>query len=302
MQNAGGEQKRAMRLSLAVGVGLLAVKVGAWWFTGSAAILSDAAESVLHVAAVGFAAFSLCLSLRPATEQFPYGYERVSFFSAGFEGGMIVLAAVGILLETIRKWLGGLELQHLGSGAWAVAAAGAVNGALGWHLIRTGRRVNSLILIANGKHVMTDCWTSIGVLAGLLAVILTERQFFDPLCAIAVACNILWSGGRLVRDSIGGLMDYSDPQTGEAIRARLQTICQELGVQHHQLRFRYTGGRMMIEVHLLFPYSTPLGAAHRVATQVEDRLIADLRSPAEVITHLEALEDHADVHRTRSRA
>jgi cation diffusion facilitator family transporter len=292
----------AMRLSLAVGLLLLVAKCAAGWITGSSAILSDAAESILHVAAVGFAAFSLWLSLRPPTERFPYGYERVSFFSAGFEGGMIVLAAIGIILEAVRKWIAGLEFQHLGAGAWVVAAAGAINGALGWYLIRTGRRANSLIVVANGKHVLTDCWTSLGVVAGLLAVIATGWRPFDPLCAIAVACNILWSGGRLMRDSISGLMDYSDPRLGEAIHRRLDEICRQLGVQHHGLRYRHTGGRVLAELHLLFPFRTPLGEAHRLATELEDRLAAALDVPAEIITHLEALEDHTEVHRTRVSA
>jgi len=159
-----------MKLSLAVGVLMLVGKGAAWWITGSAAILSDALESVVHVVAVGFAAFSLWLSMRPATKRFHYGYERISFFSAGFEGAMIIVAAIAIIAVAVQKWIAGLSLEQLGFGTWLVAGAGALNGALGWYLIYTGKSTGSLILVANGKHVLTDCWTSAGLGVGLLLV------------------------------------------------------------------------------------------------------------------------------------
>ena len=157
----------AMRISLAFGVLMLAGKITAYLMTGSAAILSDAAESVIDVVAVAFAAFSLRLSTKPAKPSFLYGYERITFFSAGFEGAMIVLAAIFILYAAIEKWLTGLRLENLGSGTALVLTAGMLNAGLGWYLIRTGRRSHSLILEANGKHVITDSWTSFGVVAGL---------------------------------------------------------------------------------------------------------------------------------------
>jgi cation diffusion facilitator family transporter len=287
-----------MRISLAVGIVMFAGKVGAWWFTGSAAILSDASESVVHVVAVAFAAFSLRLSLRPATDKYPYGFERVNFFSAGFEGAMIVFAAVTIIVTAIRNWIGGLELQNLGAGTLVIGIAGVVNGGLGWYLIRTGQRTNSLILVANGKHVLTDCWTSLGVVVGLALVILTGWKPLDPLCALAVAANILVSGSRLMRDSVAGLMDYSDPKLADHIRARLE----EFGLQFHDLRCRSTGRRILVQVHLLFPYRVPIGEAHRLATELEDRLADALEYPVEVTTHLEALEDHSQVHPPGSSA
>src|SRR5208337_4303833 len=125
------------------------------------------AESVIHVIAVGFASFSLRLSTKPASSQFLYGYERIAFFSAGFEGAMIVVAAVAIFVESIRRWMGGLQLEHVGAGALLVLVAGILNAGLGYYLLRTGRRTNSLILEANGRHVLTDSWTSFGVVGGL---------------------------------------------------------------------------------------------------------------------------------------
>ena len=162
--------------------------------------------------------------------------------------------------------------------------------------VRIGRRTNSLILEADGKHVLTDSWTSFGVVGGLGLVLLTHWKPFDPLVAIAVAANILWSGGRLVWHSAAGLMDYSDPKAGRKIRDQLDAICSELTIQYHGVRFRTTGYRQIIEVHLLFPRLTSVSEAHRLATILEERLPAALGMPAEVITHLESLEDHADVH------
>ena len=286
----------AMLLSLIFGVVMLAGKTVAYFMTHSAAIFSDAAESVIHVIAVAFAAFSLRLSSKPASTQFLYGYERITFFSAGFEGAMIVVAAIAILYESIRRWIAGLQLEHLGAGVLLILMAGILNAGLGYYLLRTGRRTNSLILEANGKHVLTDSWTSFGVVAGLGLVLLTHWKPFDPLIAIAVAVNILWSGGHLVWRSAVGLLDYSDPETGRQIRDKLDAICSELGIQYHGVRFRTTGYRQIIEVHLLFPRQTSVSEAHRLATILEERLPVELGMPAEVMTHLESLEDHADVH------
>lgn len=286
----------AMRMSLIFGVAMLLGKTAAYFMTHSAAIFSDAAESVIHVIAVGFAAFSLRLSAKPASHHFLYGYERITFFSAGFEGALIIVAAIAILFESIHDWIAGLKLQHLGSGVVLILLAGILNAGLGYYLVRTGRRTNSLILEANGKHVMTDSWTSFGVVAGLALVLLTHWMPFDPLVAIVVAVNILWSGGRLVWQSAMGLLDYSDPDAGRRIRERLDAICEDLDIQYHGVRFRTTGYRQIIEVHLLFPRLTSVSDAHSLATALEERLPAELGIPAEVVTHLESLEDHSEVH------
>jgi cation diffusion facilitator family transporter len=290
------QMRLAMRLSLGFGVVVFVGKIGAYVFTGSAAILSDAAESVVHVVAVGFAAFSLVLSTRPASDRFRYGYERIGFFSAGFEGALIVLAAVYILITAAQKWIVGFELKHVGGGVAVVVAAALLNAALGWYLVRTGRRTGSLILEANGKHVLSDSWTSLGVVVGLGLVMLTGWQGFDPLCAIAVALNILWSGGRLVRRSVSGLMDYADPDMADLLKRHLDQISLELNVAYHGVRFRNAGYRTLVELHLLFPHELPVGEAHRLATEIEERLAEAVSRPLEVVTHLESQADHGDVH------
>lgn len=289
-----------MRLSLWTGVIMLIAKCGAWYLTGSSAIFSDALESVIHLAAVAFATFSLWLSRRPANARFQYGYERITFFSAGFEGALIAAAAVAIIVTAIFKWLQGLQLESLGLGTLITLAAGLLNGALGLYLVRTGRKNNSIILVANGKHVFTDCWTSLGVIAGLCLVMLTGWKPFDPICAIIMAINILWSGGQLMWQSIRGLLDYADPAVERQLRQRLDELVQEAGIGFHELRFRETGGRVLVEVHLLFPYQQPLGQAHAAATHIEKMLAASISQPIEVITHLESEEDHAEHHPPRS--
>jgi cation diffusion facilitator family transporter len=287
----------AIDLSLIVGLIMLLGKVTAYFLTRSTAIFSDAAESVVHLIAIGFAVFSLRLSNKPAVPKFLYGYERIAFFSAGFEGAMIVVAAIAIFLEAIRKWMSGLEIAHLGVGTLLIFFAGITNAGLGYYLLSMGRRNHSAILEADGKHVLTDSWTSFGVVTGLSLVLFTQWKPLDPLVAIAVALNVLWSGGRLVWRSALGLLDYSDPNDGRRIRDQMDRICSELTIQYHGLRFRTTGCRQLVEVHLLFPQATTVSDAHRLATILEERLPVELGMPTELVTHLESLEDHGAVHR-----
>ncbi len=289
-------QRVAMRLSLAVAFFMLGAKLYAYWITGSAAILSDAAESVVHIVAVCFAAYSLWLSLKPPDRSHLYGHDRISFFSAGFEGAMIVVAACYILFVSIRKLMTGLVLENLGIGTVLVFSACLINGALGAFLVRVGRGRRSLILEANGKHVLTDCYTSLGVVAGLVLALLTRWLYFDPILAILVALNILWSGGKLVRRSIGGLMDEVDPLLESTLREILNRKTEALGIQYHGLRYRNAGNKVWIEVHLLFPRSELLHSAHSIATQIEEDLEKELPVRTEVISHLEPLEDHQVVH------
>jgi cation diffusion facilitator family transporter len=289
-------QSVAMRWSLALGIAMLVGKSVAYWLTGSAAILSDAIESVIHIAAVGFAAFSVALSQRPARESSPYGYERISFLSAGFEGGMISIAAIWIIAVAVQKWLTGLRIERLGTGALLTLAAAAINLGLGLYLVRTGRRTKSIIVEANGQHVLTDSWTSFGVVGGLVLVLLTGWKLLDPLVAIAVAFNILLTAGQLMRRSVIGLLDLPDPAVAGRIRETCEAVCKELGIGHHRLRFRDAGQHIIVSVHLLFPHHLPLGRAHQLATHFE-RLFADrMKIPMEVVTHLESVEDHGNIH------
>jgi cation diffusion facilitator family transporter len=286
----------AMNLSLVTGLVMFVMKMGAYLLTGSSAILSDAAESVVHVAAVIFAAYSLRLSYRPPDADHLYGHAKISYFSAGFEGAMIMLAAIYIIYESIHKWMGGLRLENLGAGTLLTAAAAVINGALGGYLVWLGRRKHSLILEANGKHVLTDCWTSLAVVVGLILVLTTKWLPFDPICGIIMACNILWSGGGLVKSAFVGLMDQADPAAQAKLTEILDREARQQGLSYHQLRHRNLGDAHWVEVHLLFPNEASLAEAHRTATKIERVIESSLEPRAFVTTHLECASDHAELH------
>jgi len=281
-----------MSLSLGAGLLLLVLKAAAYVQTGSTAILSDLGESVAHMAAVGFATYSLWLSLRPADARHLYGHAKVGFFSAGFEGAMIITAAVYIFYEAAKSAWHGPHLQHLPVGMALTTLGAALNGALGWHLIRTGRRRASIILEANGHHVLTDCWTSLGVLIALGLVQWTGWLYWDPIFAAAAAVNILRSGLQLLRRSISGLMDEADPETGDLIERIVAEETQRRGIGFHNLRHRNVGDAHWVELHLDFPAEILLRDAHRAATEIEEALESRIRPAAQVITHLECVGDH----------
>jgi len=290
------QQALAMRWSLGIGVLMFGLKVGAYLLTGSAAILSDAAESVVHVVAVAFATYSLALSFRPPDARHPYGHAKISFFSAGFEGAMIILAALFIIYESIRKWVTGFELERLDAGLGLTALAVVLNGGLGWWLVRLGKQQNSLILRANGRHVLTDCYTSIAVIAALLLVMFTGWKHWDPLFGILVALNILWSGGHLIRESYAGLMDEAEPTTQAAITAVVERETQARGLRFHALRHRNLGNATQVDLHLLFPAATSIREAHAQATAVEAALMAAFPEKILVASHLEPQEGHDRAH------
>lgn len=286
----------AMYLSFGVGLVMLVMKMSAYLYTGSAAILSDAAESVVHVAAVGFAVYSMRLSQKPPDASHPYGHEKISFMSVGFEGGMIVLAAFYIIYEAIAEWLTGLHLQNLGIGTLLTALAALINGGLGVYLIWLGKRNRSIILEANGKHVLTDCWTSLGVLVALVLTLTTGWLPWDPIFAILVAVNILFSGISLIRRSVSGLMDQVEPGLQERIDGILRDETRQRDIQYHELKFRNLGNTLWIEMHLLFPGKITIQDAHRMATEIENLLEETLDGSVYVTSHLEAIDDHPQIH------
>jgi cation diffusion facilitator family transporter len=285
-----------MKISLAVGIVLLAVKATAFRISGSPAILSDLSESVIHNFAVAFAGMSVWISQRPADRNHQYGHEKIAFFSAGAEGVLIVVAAGFIIFEAIARWRSGLSAEGLGMGTVLVAAAGIANGALGWWLVREGRRHNSIIVEANGRHVLTDCWTSLGVTVGLSLALATGWLPLDPIAALFVAANICWSGWHLVRRSVGGLMDEARPETSTAIVQALDSAAAPAGIGWHGLRHRSTGRRTWVELHLLFPRGTPIETAHAQASAIERAIERAIGTPATVLTHLESREDHKRDH------
>jgi cation diffusion facilitator family transporter len=287
---------RSMRLSLAVGFFMLIIKCYAYFLTGSTAILSDSAESVVHVFAVGFAAFSMWLSHKPADENHTYGHDRITFFSAGFEGALIMIAAIFILHQSIHKILFGFELENLNAGMLFICLATVLNGGLGFYLIAQGKRFHSIVLEADGKHILTDCVTSLGVLLALLLYRLTGWIYFDPLIALLVGLNILWTGLKLLHRAFHGLMDRSDAAFDRHLRESLNMAVKKYAVHYHNLRHRNAGNRLMIEVHLQFPNDYSIAQAHELATRIEHEIENGFEKPTECVTHLEPIEGHDEIH------
>lgn len=291
----------AMGLSVAVGLLMVALKGTAYALTGSTAILGDVAESVVHVGAVLFAAYSLYLSTRPPDRSHLYGHAKVGFISAGFEGAAILFAAGYIGYESILALIQGPELGELTMGAGLIAGVVVINTALGAFLLGVARRHQSLILQANGHHVLTDAVTSLGVLVALGLVHLTGWTYWDPICGLAVAGHILISGTKLIRLGWRGLMDEADPVVHERIARVLDAETARHGISYHALRYRDLGNMLWVDFHLLFPDAATIKAAHRVATEIEVAVDAAFRRPVYVTTHLEPEGTHAADHAAAGR-
>ena len=281
------EQKRVMNLSLVASLVLLGVKVSGAVMTGSSAIYSDAAESVVHFLAVVFACWALRLSIKPADETHHFGHDKVSFLSAGFEGAMISAAAMLIFYEAARQFLFGVEIRNLGFGLAVTSLAAGVNLILGFALVAVGKKSESPLVRANGMHVLTDVWSSVAVLIGLGLYHVTEWVWWDPVVAILVACNILRVGIRLIRESLGGLLDEADPLIESRVRELLDREVASMGLSYHNFRHRHSGRTHWVEFHLVFDDHLSVGEAHDQATRLE-AMVADLLSPdGRVISHLE---------------
>ncbi|MBN9399756.1 MAG: cation transporter ['Candidatus Kapabacteria' thiocyanatum] len=280
-------ETRAMNISLTVGMLMLGAKWLAYMLTGSVAIFSDAAESVVHIIAVVFASYSLRVMYRPPDDQHHYGHEKIGFFSAGLEGGLIILAAGVIVVTAIDKLIHGVTLERIGTGAAITGAAGAVNACLGWYLVRTGRRENSLVIRANGKHILTDAWTSAGAVIGLLMAHFTGWLILDPILALLFGLNIIREGSSLMKASVNGLMDRTNEQLELVAKAELDAFCSEHDASYHRFRLRETGARVHIDFHMTFNDELPIASAHNLATLAEERLRARIPLPTEIFTHLE---------------
>lgn len=266
-------KKRAAYLSLFIGIVMFLSKMGAFLLTGSAAIFSDAAESVVHVLATSMALYSIILSSKPADESHMYGHGNIEYFSAGIEGFLIFAAAVFIVYTSVLDIINGSNLRQLNVGVIVVSAAGGINLFLGLYLIKTGKKTNSLTLIADGKHVLTDSYTSIGVIIGISLVMITGFQLLDPLFAIAVALNILFTGFKLIRESIGGLMIETDPELLDKIVKEISDLRKSYWIDLHELRFWRSGDVIYLDFHLILPYYFTIQQSHTEENEIEEKLI-----------------------------
>jgi len=276
---------RAGSISLLVAVALLAAKYAAYRLTGSTAILSDALESIVNVAAAVFALGGLVFAGRPADRNHPYGHGKIEFFSAAFEGGLIAFAAILIIYEVALSLLRGVEVRQLEAGLGIVLAAGLVNLLLGVFLVRTGRRHRSLTLVADGQHVLSDFWTSLGIVAGLGLVRATGLAWLDPVVAALVALNLMWTGVRLVRHAAGDLLDEEDTALLDRLLGVLQQHVGQGVIRIHHLRAIRAGRFHHVDAHLVVPEFWSIDRAHELAEALAERVIKELGVEGELVFH-----------------
>lgn len=277
-------------LSILAAILTIGMKATAYAVTGSVGLLSDALESVVNLVAAVTAYLSLLYAARPADPTHAYGHEKIEFFSSGLEGVLIAVAGFGTASYAVRRIVYPQELESLELGTAIALAASAVNLIVARILLYYGRKHGSIVLEADGKHLMSDVWTSVGVVAGLGLVMATGFKLLDPLLAIAVGLNIIWTGGELVYRSFNGLMDHAlPPAEQEQIRSVIQSHLPE-GAAFHGLRTRQAGSRRFVEFHLLVDGDLAVREAHHIAHRIEAALLEAMPG-VEVVIHIEPVDE-----------
>lgn len=278
---------RAARFALGLGVLIFVGKWIAYFITGSTAVYSDAMESVVNVAAGVMLLYSLRVAERPADHDHPYGHGKVEFFSAGMEGAMICFAAVLIALEAVRSLLEHRTLENLDFGFLILIVASVCNGLLGMYLIRTGQRTQSIALIADGKHLLVDVYTSFAVVGGLLAIWLTQWLWLDPLIAFTMSGLILVEGWKLMRHAIGGLMDEADPDLLHRLVGVLEAKREPWHIDVHGLRAWRSGRLHHLDLHLCLPRYFDIEREHQINDALEAVIFKELGVEGEAIFHFD---------------
>jgi len=278
---------RAMLAALIAGFGMMSLKFLGYWITGSSAILSDALESIINVVTSGFGLGSVIFAAKPADESHPYGHGTIEFFSAGFEGALIIGAALGIFYEGLKQIMQPQDLTHLERGLFFLLAAGIGNLIIGLVLLRVGKRTKSLVLEADGKHLLTDVYTSGAVLIGVVIVYFTGWFRFDGIVACFAGMNIIFWGWKLVRQAFGGLMHQSDPELLDQICDVLAGHKKDMWIDVHRLRAWRSGKGIHVDFHLVLPREMPLEIAHREVKELEAVLAENFGGTADVLIHLD---------------
>lgn len=292
MTQAAPSLARFAWLSIAAAVATIALKAAAWRVTGSVGLLSDALESGVNLVAAVFTLCMLAVAERPPDEAHPHGHGKAEYFASGAEGMLVLFAAIGIAWAAAHRLARPQPIADAPLGVVISTLASGVNFAVARVLLRAGRRHHSVALEADAQHLLTDVWTSAGVLAGIGAVALTGWHRLDPVIALAVAVQIVWTGVKLVRRSALGLLDTALPEPElAAVRAVLRRH-EGAEVQFHALRTRQAGARRFVTVHVLVPGSWTVSRGHGLAERLEEEIRAAVPR-ATVLTHLEALEDPA---------
>ncbi len=277
-------------LSIAAAVATIALKFGAWWITGSVGLLSDAAESVVNLVAAVVALVALTVAARPADDTHPFGHTKAEYLSAVVEGGMIFVAAIYIVGTAVERLIHPMALENVGFGLGISVVASLINGAVALVLLRAGRANRSITLEADGKHLLTDVWTSAGVVVGVLLVALTGWLRLDPIVALLVGLNIVRTGWHLISTSVGGLLDKAvDAETQAAVDGVLAGFaCAE--VRFHAVRTREAGHRSFLSLHMLVPGDWTVQRGHDLVEELEQALHEAIEY-LDVSLHVEPLED-----------
>jgi cation diffusion facilitator family transporter len=277
-------------LSIAAAVVTIGLKVFAFVITGSVGLLSDAAESIVNLVGAVVALIMLAIAARPPDEEHAYGHAKAEYFSSGVEGTLIFIAALSIAWAALPRLLNPQPIESAAIGLVVAAIASAINLGVSRVLMRAGKKYNSITLEADAQHLMTDVWTSVGVIAGVGAVALTRWNILDPLIALAVAANVVWTGFHLVRRSVLGLMDTALPtEELDQVNAILEKY-KTHGVAFHALRSRQAGARRFVSMHVLVPGDWTVQRGHQLLEQIERDIRAVLPAIT-VFTHLESLSD-----------
>ena len=290
-QNFRQSLTRYAWLSIGAAVVTIGLKSGAYLLTGSIGLLSDALESVVNLVAAIVALGVLTIVARPPDDEHAYGHDKAEYFSSGVEGTLILIAAASIIYTASERLLNPQPIEQIGLGLLISIGASVVNFVVARVLLQAGRRHHSITLEADSNHLMTDVWTSVGVVVGMGAVALTGWERLDPIVAMVVAANIIWSGIRLLQRSVLGLLDTALTATDQAVVVAILTrYCEEEGIQYHALRTREAGARRFVTMHILVPGAWSVAQGHRLLERIEAEVYEALPG-ANVLTHLEPLED-----------
>jgi cation diffusion facilitator family transporter len=282
---------RMILISFGVSIVLMGLKFLVYYLTHSSAVLSDALESIINVVASGFATVSVWMAAKPPDKDHPYGHGKIEYFSAGFEGALIVCAALGIFYTGVRHLLHPHPLPHLEEGLGLLIGATIANVLLGLGLLRIGRRTDSVTLIADGKHIITDVYTSTAVVIGLALVYWSGWLWLDGVVACLVGINVLVTGGQLVRQSFARLMDASDPGLLDRIARVLEKHRHHQWIDIHQLRAWRAGNLIHMDLHLVLPRDLSMDQAHNEAIKVEEVLIDHFQGNASVLVHMDPCDE-----------
>ena len=277
-------------ISIAAAVSTIGLKVYAWKLTGSVGLLSDAAESGVNLLAALVALWALWRASKPADATYEFGHTKAEYLSSGFEGMMILATAAAIAVAGVDRLRNLQPIENVGLGLGISVLASAINGGVAVVLLRAGKRLRSITLVADAQHLLTDVWTSAGVLVGVLLVKATGWLVLDPVVALLVAANIVWTGVRLLQETSHGLLDRAIADDDQAALAGLLERFHARGVVIHGLRTRAAGPRRFIQMHVLVPGAWPVKRGHDVCEEIE-RGVAEALPGSSVMTHLEPLED-----------